>query len=373
MLINPSSNSNKTKLAIGLMSGTSLDGVDATLLSSDGGQDFKIIDNLYLPYSGEFVEQLRDILFSDVVSIARVAEIQYSLTLLHIDAIDDLLQKAGHKLSDIDIIGMHGQTLYHAPEIATSWQLGLPDLVAQHVGCPVVFNFRNRDIACKGQGAPLVPVFHQALLQQSNLSNNAAILNIGGIANITISQQGNLIASDVGPGNQLINDLCAEHFNIDYDHEGQIAAKNSFDHIIIDQILNDPFFTREAPKSLDRSYFSRYKEYFLPLTPGVAVATATHLTAQAILSFLSNLSEMPEMIFLSGGGSKNKYLVSLLESLLGEVVQIKTIESLGYESNFIESAAFAYLAIRTMHGLDSTYPSTTGGQKPSIAGDVIHP
>ena len=370
MLINPTSSD--LKLAIGLMSGTSLDGIDASLVRTDGKEVIEELSHLYLPYSGEFIKQLRDILFSDTVSISRLAELQYSLTLRHIDAVQDLLQQSEYSLEAVDIIGMHGQTLYHAPELATSMQLGLPDLLAQKASCPVIFNFRNRDVAKGGQGAPLVPLFHYALLKSHNRSD-VAILNIGGIANITICIGDQLVASDIGPGNQLINDLCAQHFDLDYDHGGQIAEKHAHDQTVIDQILADDFFSNHLPKSLDRSYFNKYKDYFLPLSPGVAVSTATQLTAQSILDFVNKLPEFPEVIYLSGGGAKNKYLVSALQSLLSEVTNIETISAVGYDADFIESSAFAYLAVRRLCELPSTLPSTTGVSAATIAGDVVYP
>lgn len=362
-------------LAIGLMSGTSFDGIDATLIRSDGQEAIDIVADFYMSYEESFISKLRTVLTMSNVNVEALAQLQYELTLCHISAVKKLLAKASTTAEEVAVIGFHGQTIYHNPILATSWQLGLPELLACHTQIDVVYNFRARDVALGGQGAPLVPLFHKVMLQKARVKH-AAILNIGGISNITFIDQDEeiILAGDIGPGNQLINDLTYKLFAKNYDNNGEIAASSTPDEDVMQLILKDDFFARSLPKSLDRSYFTKYLPQFTTLAPKVQVATATHLTARAIALAIMNLQERPEIIYCAGGGAANSYLMQLLSSLLAKYnIAVADVRTLGFDRNFVESSAFAYLALRSKLGLVSTYPSTTGVKHPVIAGNLIRP
>jgi anhydro-N-acetylmuramic acid kinase len=367
--------------AIGLMSGTSLDGIDCSLIETDGEGVINPVADLYLPYTAKFQETLRRLLddFSNWLEIER------QLTDYHAECVNKIIAKAGIKPQDIDAIGFHGQTMYHNPQKAVTWQIGNPHQLAAATSVKVVGDFRRRDIAQGGTGAPLLPIFHQAITSKCDLP--VAVLNIGGVSSITYIDNNQLIAFDPGPGNALINDAMFKYYNKTYDDKGKIAATGQVNKSIVAKLLEQPYFSAPLPKSLDRNELlkschpeldsgSNMRE--IPkqvrddgnLRPQDIVATLTSFTVDAIIKGIRLLPRSPKIIYVCGGGAKNDTIIHRLAAKLRQYYgsKIMNIGALGLDPDFIESQGFAYLAVRYLKGLNSSFPSTTGAQQDSPAG-----
>ncbi|MBX3458120.1 MAG: anhydro-N-acetylmuramic acid kinase [Candidatus Paracaedibacteraceae bacterium] len=334
--------------AMGLMSGTSLDGVDAALILTDGITVYDTAESIYIPYPSNFQDRLRSVLGKETASPSLIQE----STQFHIQAIRELLYETKHK---VELIGYHGQTIYHAPPKTV--QIGNAQTIFDEVNVPVVYDFRTQDCLNDGQGAPLVPIFHKALVQ--NLHEPTVVINIGGVANLTYIDDDTLIAGDIGPGNALINDVMVRDFAKPYDENGVLAAANPVNQSALDLWLRDPYFDRIFPKSLDRDHFSSFKNV---LSGGEAVATLTELTIQSILNSFSRLPKKPKYVYLCGGGAKNQTIASGLMPCI-------TLK----DSDMIEAQAFAYLAVRVLRGLPTSFPTTTGCTAPTCGGKITSP
>lgn len=335
--------------ALGLMSGTSLDGIDAALVLTDGERIYEIGESLYLPYESQFQELLRTQLgrrFPDP-SVAQAS------TQLHIEAVHKLLNMT---TKPIKLIGYHGQTTFHAPPITV--QMGEGATLAQATGVPVVYDFRTADCQAGGQGAPLVPVYHQALC--AGQAQPLVLINIGGVANLTYINDNILIAGDTGPGNALINDVMSRDFSRCFDEDGLIALTSTVNQEVLARWLQHPYFAQPFPKSLDRNHFRPFIE---ELQGAEAVATLTALTASSILGALKLLPQLPHKLYICGGGAKNKTLMHWLGP---------HVESLP-NSDMIEAQAFAFLAVRVLRGLPTSFPMTTGCEKPVCGGQIVYP
>ena len=354
-------------LAIGLMSGTSLDGVDSSLIETDGENYFKELFNFHIPYPLEFQTKLRKLIDTKQDWF----ELEQELTNYHAICVLELLNKAKVNSNEITVSGFPGQTIYHNPTRGITWQIGNPHLLAKLTNIDVVSDFRRRDVVYGGQGAPLVPIFHKCLMKDEQMP--VAILNIGGVANITYIDNSNLIAFDTGPGNALINDAILKHYNKTYDDQGIIASSGKVNSKLIEQILADDFFKKLPPKSLDRNHFIKHNELLTINNPQDLVATLTKLTASSISIAIRLLPKIPSKIYLCGGGCKN---ITLLEWLREENkhigVEFTDITSLGLDPDFIEAQAFAYLAIRFLKMLPSSFPSTTSVSQETLSG-VLFP
>ncbi|MBW8309734.1 MAG: anhydro-N-acetylmuramic acid kinase [Candidatus Paracaedibacteraceae bacterium] len=333
--------------ALGLMSGTSLDGIDAALILTDGEKIYELGESLYAPYDRDFQMQLRSQLghqFPD-------PEVARQSTQRHCEVAQQLLEKTDRP---VKLIGYHGQTTFHAPPLTV--QMGDGQMLANVVGLPVVYDFRTADCAAGGQGAPLVPVYHQALCRDK--SSPVVVINIGGVANLTYSDGESLIAGDTGPGNALINDVMERDFCQEFDQDGQTALKWEINQSLLQQWLQDPYFSKPFPKSLDRDHFSR----LLKEAQGVeGIATLTALTAHSILKGIDMLPKPPQEILVCGGGVKNKTLMSLLGKKAAPLP----------ESDMIEAQAFAFLAVRVLRGLPTSFPTTTGCRIPVCGGQLV--
>lgn len=350
-------------LAIGLMSGTSCDGVDASLIETDGEVVHRYIADYYLPYPQEFQDLLINLMSSS--NYKEWLLIEKSLTQYHITAIKELLKISNTQTADI--IGFHGQTILHQPEYGITWQIGNPQLIASTTGIKTIGDFRRRDMANGGQGAPLVPIFHKAIMEGKKLP--LGILNIGGVTAFTHIEENTLISYDTGPGNALINDAMMSHYNEPYDKDGIIASQGSIDFSVIDKILQDKFFDQKPPKSLDRNHFSYVMNLLVNHNKANIVATLTALTASAIIrSIPKNLYD----IYICGGGGKNLTMVDHIRKGLPNT-QISSMTNIGINPDFVESQAFAYLAARYANNLVSSFPTTTGVKKNTLAGVLFLP
>lgn len=379
------------KFYIGFMSGTSVDGIDASLIQTDGKKAIKFITDLHIPYKLPFKNKLRQLF--ELKFDNSFLEIEQELTMLHIKATQILLNQAKLKSSDIHAIGFHGQTIYHNPSKSITWQMGNPFMLAAETSIRVVFDFRKRDIAYGGQGAPLIPIFHKAIM--SDEDNTLAVINIGGVANVTYISGDNLIGFDTGPGNALIDDAALKYFQVNYDKDGLIARSGKVDFEFVNSILERPYFSMPFPKSLDRNEFheeinERYykksllqesvfmrthnSDKLLSTTGNDVLATLTYLTAATIAHGINQLPLFPSKIYLCGGGSRNIYLTEVISDLVNknnkcEVLNISQKDSLN--PDFIESQGFAYLAARCCNNLPSTFPSTTGARISNVCGVIV--
>lgn len=334
---------------LGLMSGTSLDGIDAALLLTDGERIYDKADNLYVPYHSAFRNKLRSQLGCQFFD----QDIEEESTWHHINVAQQLLNQTN---KPVKLIGYHGQTTYHNPPITT--QMGRGDLMSREIGLPVVYDFRSADCSTGGQGAPLVPIYHQALTQDMDVP--IVIVNIGGVANLTYIDRNVLIAGDTGPGNALINDVMKRDFDQEFDLDGQLASSYPIDREILTSWFQDPFFSKPFPKSLDRDHFRK----FTTDIHGVSgIANLTALTAGAILHGINLLPGKPKQILVCGGGAKNKMIMKLL----GNKARVIS------DADFIEAQAFAFLAVRVLRGLPTSFPTTTGCHIPTCGGQISQP
>lgn len=351
-------------LAIGLMSGTSLDGVDASLIETDGEDQIEYIQDLHIPYPASFQAELKTLLQRQ----AEWFETERILTDYHVEATQKLLQRAGISAKDVRVLGFHGQTIFHSPERGITWQIGNPHSLAVKTGIDVVSDFRRRDIALGGQGAPLIPVFHRCLTRREQMP--VALLNIGGVANISYIDQEDLIAFDTGPGNALINDVMIKHYGLPYDEDGKIAAGGSISKELLERFLEMPYFSVPPPKSLDRNEFASVVDNN-DTNAANLVATLTMLTVMAIKKAFKLLPEEPRKLYVCGGGAKNLTMMKWLQKEIGED-RLTNIKSLGVDPDFVEAQGFAYLAVRYLRALPSSFPTTTGVSRETFSG-VLFP
>ena len=348
-------------LAIGLMSGTSLDGIDASLIETDGEQLFKSIENFYLPYSNDFQYKLRNVINTH----QNWLDTEIELTKLHNIAISELIKKNNVPRETIYAIGFAQQTIFHDPNNLITWQIGNPHLLKSLANIQVVSEFRKSDVAWGGEGAPLVPIFHKCLVHA--LPKPVAIINIGGVANVTYIDDHDLIAFDCGPGNALINDVVLKYCGYPFDKNGEIAKKGTVDKKILNQLLDDKFFATAYPKSIDRNHFEYIQPLIVHLSPIDQIATLTAFSAKAIIESIRLLPKKPKQIFLAGGGTYNKTMVRYLK----EKLPINNIAQLALDADFVEAQAFAYLAIRRLKGLPATFSSTTKVKNPTVIGTIF--
>ena len=374
------------KRAIGLMSGTSLDGVDVALIETDGERVHvaKSRNNFLEPLGPTgyraYEEDERALLrhaTRDAESVilpgdrpGRLPEAEAFVTRAHAEAVERFLAENGLTRADIEVIGFHGQTVIHRPQARVSIQIGDGAALADRLGIPVVSDLRRADIDAGGQGAPLVPVFHKALAEAAGFAGPFGVLNIGGVANATlIDGRGGIVAFDTGPGNALIDEWMQERERKNLDDGGRTAARGKPDETLLDWLMMHPFFAKPPPKSLDRNWFSHKLAGQLSTEDGAATLTA--FTARAVLRGLDHAPERPTRWVVAGGGAKNGELMRLLNGLLD--AEILMADSIGWSSAFLEAQAFAYLAMRSMKGLPITLPTTTGVRAPMTGGVLARP
>ncbi len=352
-------------LALGLMSGTSLDGVDAALIRTDGAQQIETLGSLTLPYSPVLREQIRAVLGSETYSDS-VTSAERALTLAHIEAVKKLLAKEAVEASKVHIIGFHGHTLMHRPEVGRTWQFGDAALLTEQTDIDVVANFREADVAAGGEGAPLAPAFHAAL--SDKLERPIAILNIGGVANVTwIGADETLLSFDTGPGNALIDDWIFAREGRTQDVDGRLALTGNVDEAVLQELLSQPYFDRPPPKSLDRNAFD--VGLIQSLTNADGAATLTAFTAASIALGARYFPNPPSRWIVTGGGRHNPVLMAALSERLD--APIEQVESVGWNGDALEAQAFAYLAVRSLRQLPLTYPGTTGVANPTCGGHLF--
>ncbi|WP_211251147.1 anhydro-N-acetylmuramic acid kinase [Deefgea rivuli] len=357
------------QLFVGLMTGTSLDGIDAVVVNL-GGAKPQLIASLGAPLPPALREQLLQLQSPsiDEIHLAQLAANAHSRACA--DVVLALLSKAGLQASDIVAIGNHGQTIRHRPECGYTLQIGNHALLAEYTGISVVGDFRSRDIAAGGQGAPLVPAFHQALFAQNN--SNRVVLNIGGIANLSwLAANGDVTGFDSGPGNVLMDLWIYQHLGSHYDANGDWAASGVALPDLLAQMQAEPFFTQAAPKSTGRDLFHQaWLQAHLAGRidkPQDVQATLCELTAWSIASAILQQGQ-PDEVFVCGGGVHNRHLMAALARYLPCAVH--STAQLGVDPDWVEAFAFAWLAERCVAGLTSNLPAVTGASGERILGAI---
>jgi anhydro-N-acetylmuramic acid kinase len=356
---------------VGLMSGTSLDGVDAAVVETDGETVSGFGPALTLPYPAGLRAALRDLLDRApemAADDAGLAAVTREMTLHHAAAVRALDAPA-------DMVGFHGQTILHRPHERRTWQIGDAALLARETGLPVAWDFRSADVAAGGQGAPLVPLFHAALA--AGLEKPLVVLNIGGVANVTwigpegigrdgIGRDGGLLACDTGPGCALLDDYCLRHTGEPMDRDGRLAGAGTPDEGVLAQLMAHPFFARPAPKSLDRQDFAHALALVEKLAPADAAATLAAFTARAAAA--APWPEAPLRVLVTGGGRLNPAIMRALAAAFA--CPVAPVESVGWQGDALEAQCFAYLAARVARGLVLSVPGTTGVPEAALGGQI---
>ncbi|MBI1202860.1 MAG: anhydro-N-acetylmuramic acid kinase [Rhodopseudomonas sp.] len=360
------------------MSGTSLDGVDVALLETDGTRILGFGPVGYRAYSDDERALLRQALADAVGLSDRAArpgvlgQAEAFITRAHAEAVESFLAAEAIDRADIGIVGFHGQTVLHRPADRLTVQIGDGAALATRLGLPVAYDFRAADVAVGGQGAPLVPVFHQALARGLDRPHPIAVLNIGGVANVTFVDGGDPVACDTGPGNALIDDFMRARTGSPLDRDGDAAACGMVDEAFIASVLRHPFFAQPCPKSLDRNDFALANIGLPALSVADGAATLSALTAASVARVVERLPVPPRSWIVAGGGARNPTLMKMLAARLAPAT-VESADAVGWQSQSIEAQAFAYLAVRTLAGLPITFPLTTGVERPMTGGIVVRP
>ncbi len=370
----------KNYYSLGLMSGTSGDGVDASLINSDGDTNYKVEINKYFEYENNFSQKIHSLkekinTVTDLDTYStEIKSLEKELTIFHSKVVIDTVKSTKKK---IDFVGFHGQTIFHDPTKKISKQIGDGKLLSQLTQTTVVYNFRQKDIQNGGEGAPLAPIFHKALVKQNKIELPVCILNIGGISNVTIIEdyeQNNLKSRDLGPGNCLIDAWVRKNKKGNFDKDGAYAAMGKTNDLMLNQALDN--FDNRPDKN--RLSFDT-KDFDINFLRGVSfedgAATLTELSGTIIggglFSMLSEKIKKSCKVLVSGGGRKNKSLIQNIKSRISENLLIVPIDDFGVDGDYVESQAFAFLAIRSFLELPISFPDTTGCKSPTTGGEVV--
>lgn len=353
-------------VAIGLMSGTSADGVDAALITTDGEDFVDFHGGVTLHYDEELRSRVLDASQHNV-PLEELLRLERDLTLFHVDAVAAMEKQLGAKAAAATVIGFHGHTVRHIPGEGITIQLGNPWLLADRTGKPVVSDFRRRDMAKGGQGAPLVSLFHQALFRDS--AQPTVVLNLGGVANVTwLGPDGTIIAGDSGPGCGLLDEWSQEMAGLSHDINGQLALKGKVREEIVRDALSAEFFQKPLPRSADRFEFDHVDVSGLSVEDGAATLCA--VTVEAIANAVALTPGPPAVLWVTGGGVHHPVIMQMLADRFDEV---RTIDERGLSPDTLEAECFAWLAVRHHRGLPLSIPETTGCSEPTTGGFLSEP
>jgi len=357
-----------SELYIGVMSGTSLDGIDVTLCEIDSSS-CKLISSLEFPFDQKLKREVLEVI-AGTTTLKQIGTLDKRLGNLFTDAINIFIKKENINTKKITAIGLHGQTLWHQPEGDNpfSMQLGCPNIVSAKTNIQVVADFRRMDIANGGQGAPFAPAFHQEIF--SDLGKKVAVLNIGGMANITILDK-ELQGWDTGCGNVLMDSWISKCKNTSYDRDGEFAKSGKLNKELLDAMLQDSYFKQLPPKSTGREYFNdRWLANYLPLFQTIKdediQRTLLELTAKTIANDIKKTKT--DLLIVCGGGVKNSFLMERLKELCK--IEVEPSDKYGVNSEFMESMTFAWLAYKRVHRQKVELSCVTGSTKDSILGGI---
>ncbi|MEE6452508.1 anhydro-N-acetylmuramic acid kinase AnmK [Gottfriedia acidiceleris] len=374
--------------AVGLMSGTSLDGIDAALVEITGcgpETEVRLIDFMTVPLEEGLLKEIQDAITLVSSNAQHLCSLNFKLGYAFADAVRKICSKNEFSLDQLEFIGSHGQTIYHQPEahgnfIQSTLQLGEPAVIAYETKTKVVSNFRVMDMAAGGYGAPLVP--HSELLLYKSKTKTRLLQNIGGIGNVTIIPRNatidDLVAFDTGPGNMIIDEICKRYFNVPYDANGDLAAKGNVDDRLLERCMSIPYILSPIPKTTGRELFGtqfvdEILKEFSHLSPIDLVTTMTMFTAKSIAENYKMfiLPDHPiDEVIVGGGGSHNKTLLRMLQELLGVDSKVLVQEDIGFSSDAKEAIAFAILANETLNGLPSNVPGATKANRLVVLGNI---
>ena len=357
-------------LAIGLMSGTSMDGIDAAMIRTDGLSAVEPVAAVSRSYDDMFRQKLRDA----VGHRGSGADIARELTARHVEIVEELIASSGVARPDVEIVGFHGHTVFHDPDNGQTVQIGDGRMLAAEAGIDVVTDFRSNDVAAGGQGAPFAPLAHAVFAPDLR---PVCFLNIGGVANLTwigaaadpgrVDVFDHLCAFDTGPGGALVDDWTYRHTGQPYDKDGALAASGQVDADVLGRLLQNRYFDAPPPKSLDRDAFDISVVEGLSAADGAATLTA--FTAETIARAACLLPAVPDVWLVTGGGRHNPLLMEMLGGKLDAAV--KPTEAWGIDGDVLEAQAFAYLAVRSLRGLPLSGPTTTGVSEPTLGGRLF--
>ncbi|MCV3240486.1 anhydro-N-acetylmuramic acid kinase [Mesorhizobium sp. ZC-5] len=369
-----------TICAIGLMSGTSMDGIDLAMLRTDGEDFIERGPSFFVPYDAAFRRRIEAGLETAKAITRRderpgdLGALERDITTRHAEAVGTFLRDGAGSWGSAGVVGFHGQTVLHRPQQAVTVQLGGGALLAELTGVPVVYDMRANDMLHGGQGAPLVPAYHAALARSLPPAYAGKLpvvfVNIGGISNITyVPNAGGPIAFDSGPGNALIDQWVSREGGVPYDADGAIASEGGTVQAIVERYLAAPFFEKSGPKSLDRNDFTLETAGAMELADGARTLAA--VSAAAILKAAEHMPEPPKLWVVCGGGRKNPHIVGDLRDGAAKAgAEVILAEDVGFNGDSMEAEAWAYLAVRSMKGLPLTFPTTTGCRE-AVTGGVL--
>jgi anhydro-N-acetylmuramic acid kinase len=353
--------------AIGVISGTSMDGIDIALVRSDGHHRIETGPGCTMPYPADLRADLLKLLEAPArAETDPLAELERRVTEAFGEAISGFMAREGLASRDIDLIGLHGQTVYHRPERRFTRQLGSGKALADRLGVSVVDSFRQADVKSGGHGAPFAPLYHAALA--ANLPKPVMVLNWGGVGNVTYIDDDTILAFDTGPASALMDDLVLRRFGQPYDEGGRIAASGRIDAGKLAELMANPFFAAAPPKSLDRQDFHARAAIVESLPDHDAAATLAAFTIEATAAALDHVPRRPARWLVTGGGRHNATLMAGLARRVG--VTVEPVEAEGWNGDLIEAQCFGYLAVRSLRGLPLSLPTTTGVPEPMPGGQL---
>lgn len=356
--------------AIGVISGTSMDGIDVSIVTSDGRDTPRFGAGASYPYRAGTRRDLQALVAQAERALTEpLLELEAAVTADHLAAIERFIADHAIDRAAIDLVGLHGQTVYHRPERRFTRQLIDGPAVAEALGIPTVDRFRYADVAAGGEGAPFAPLYHRALAQA--LPQPVMVLNLGGVGNVTFIDGDTVIAFDTGPASAILDDFVLKRQGRTYDADGALAASGHVRDDLVAAFMDNPFFDRAAPKSLDRNDFHRRAQVVEPLSDADGAATLAAFTVESVVASLRHVPRAPARWLVGGGGRLNRHFMERLGKRLG--VPVEPVEAAGWDGDALEAQTFAYLAIRSVRGLPLSEPGTTGVPQPLTGGRLNRP
>jgi anhydro-N-acetylmuramic acid kinase len=355
--------------AVGVISGTSMDGIDVALIESDGEARLKTGPSATFPYPPPVAERLRAVVADLSEAQAPQLELERLVTDAHVAAVEGFFQRYSVARERLTLVGLHGQTILHRPRAGLTRQLMDGARAAAALKIDVVTDFRSADVGAGGEGAPLAPIYHAAMA--ADLERPVMILNWGGVGNITyLGVKGEIIAFDTGPANALLDDFLIVRRGLAYDEDGALGESGRVNPEALASLMSDPYFERPAPKSLDRNHFSARAACVKRLSDADGAATLSAFTVESTAAALKHVPQAPARWLVGGGGRRNPSLMRRLSERLQ--ARVEPVEAIGFDGDSIEAQCFAYLGLRSLRRLPISFPATTGVPKP-LTGGVFWP